>query len=161
MKAIESWIRNISALQKNKPVQTVNYQRAMPNIDSLMQVWTPEFEELLKEVNENNNFYFKFLNNFIFFFKKKVSLPSPELNVDLSTYVDIICALLDIPVYKSKIQSIHVLLTLFSEFKNSEHFKNPSHQLANPYASANFGKQADGKRRAGSGKYGTDQLVID
>lgn len=22
----------------------------MPNIDSLMQVWTPEFEELLKEV---------------------------------------------------------------------------------------------------------------
>ncbi len=78
----------------------------------------------------------------------------------MSTYVDIICALLDIPVYKSKIQSIHVLLTLFSEFKNSEHFKNPSHQSVNPYASASF-KQSDGKRRAGSGKYGTDQLVID
>ncbi len=27
LKAIDSWIRNISALQKNKPVQTVNYQR--------------------------------------------------------------------------------------------------------------------------------------
>lgn len=23
----------------------------MPNIDSLMQIWTPEFEELLKEVS--------------------------------------------------------------------------------------------------------------
>ena len=27
IKAIDSWIRNINALQKNKPVQTVNYQR--------------------------------------------------------------------------------------------------------------------------------------
>jgi intraflagellar transport protein 46 len=70
----------------------------MPDIDSLMQVWPPEYEELLKEI----------------------SLPSSELNVDLNSYVDIICALLDIPVYKSRIQSVHVLLTLFSEFKNSE-----------------------------------------
>ena len=50
-KAIDSWIKNISALQKNKPVQSVNYQRAMPSIESLMQVWPPEFEDLLKEVN--------------------------------------------------------------------------------------------------------------
>lgn len=97
-KAIDNWIKSISALQKNKPVQSVNYQRAMPSIDSLMQIWPHEFEELLKEV----------------------SLPSPELNVDLNTYVDIICALLDIPVYKSRVQSIHVLLSLYSEFKNSE-----------------------------------------
>lgn len=101
-KAIDSWIRNISALQKNKPIQTVNYQKPMPSIDSLMREWPPEFEELLKEV----------------------SLPSPELDVDLNTYADILCALLDIPVYKSRVQSIHALLNLFSEFKNSEHFKN-------------------------------------
>lgn len=126
-KAIDSWIRNISALQKNKPVQTVNYQRTMPNIDNLMQVWTPEFEELLKEV----------------------TLPSPELNVDLNTYTDIICSLTDIPVYKSRTQSIHVLFTLFSEFKNSEHFKNG--------ASANFKGYGDSKRKGGN----ADQLVID
>lgn len=70
----------------------------MPSIDSLMREWPPEFEELLKEV----------------------SLPSPELDVDLNTYADILCALLDIPVYKSRVQSIHALLNLFSEFKNSE-----------------------------------------
>lgn len=126
-KAVDSWIRNISALQKNKPVQTVNYQKTMPNIDSLMQVWSPEFEELLKEV----------------------SLPSPELNVDLNTYTDIICSLLDIPVYKSRTQSIHVLFTLFSEFKNSEHFKNPT-------ASTNF-RNYDSKKRGD----GADQLVIE
>jgi hypothetical protein len=97
-KAIDSWIKNISALQKNKPTQAVNYQRAMPSIESLMQIWPQEYEDLLKEL----------------------SLPSSELNVDLNTYVDIICALLDIPVYKSRIQSIHVLFSLFSEFKNSQ-----------------------------------------
>ncbi|CAF0871909.1 unnamed protein product [Brachionus calyciflorus] len=129
-KAIDNWIKSISALQKNKPVQTVNYQRAMPNIDALMQVWPAEFEDLLKEV----------------------SLPSSELNVDLNTYVDIICALLDIPVYKSRIQSIHVLLSLYSEFKNSEHFRNPG-QTMNPFASF---KGNDTK-----GAKGSDRLVLD
>lgn len=70
----------------------------MPSIDNLMREWPPEFEELLKEV----------------------SLPSPELDVDLNTYADILCAMLDIPVYKNRIQSIHVLLSLYTEFKNSE-----------------------------------------
>lgn len=70
----------------------------MPSIDAMMQEWPPEFEDLLKEV----------------------SLPSPELDVDLNTYTDILCSLLDIPVYKSRIQSIHYLLNLFNEFKNSE-----------------------------------------
>ena len=71
-KAIDSWIKNISDLQKNKPVQIVNYQRsvnnsrylinsvfnykeaiifrAMPDIETLMQQWPPEYEDLLKEV---------------------------------------------------------------------------------------------------------------
>ena len=70
----------------------------MPDIESLMQVWPPEFEDLLKEVNP----------------------PSPELQVDLPTYTDLVCALADIPVYKSKVQSLHLLFSLFSEFKNSE-----------------------------------------
>jgi intraflagellar transport protein 46 len=49
-KAIDSWIKNISALQKNKPIQTVNYKRAMPSIEHLMQIWPQEYEDLLKEV---------------------------------------------------------------------------------------------------------------
>ena len=30
-----------------------------------------------------------------------------------------VTAILDIPIYKSKVQSLHVLFSLYSEFKNS------------------------------------------
>jgi len=32
----------------------------------------------------------------------------------------LLVALLDIPVYKSRVQSLHVLFTLYAEFKNSQ-----------------------------------------
>ncbi|EJW76438.1 hypothetical protein WUBG_12652, partial [Wuchereria bancrofti] len=50
-------------------------------------------------------------------------LPSAALDVSLEDYVDICLALLDIPVQKSRIQSLHVLFTLFAEFRNSQHFR--------------------------------------
>ena len=34
-----------------------------------------------------------------------------------------VAALLDIPIHKSKIESLHVLFSLFVEFKNSQHFR--------------------------------------
>ncbi|KAG9351526.1 hypothetical protein JZ751_022777 [Albula glossodonta] len=113
-KAIENWIESISELHRSKPPATVHYTRQepmdlklhmlhmpMPDIDTLMQEWPPEFEELLG----------------------KVSLPTADINCDLGEYIDIICGILDIPVYKSRIHSLHVLFTLYSEFKNSQHFK--------------------------------------
>ncbi len=39
-------------------------------------------------------------------------------------YAKIICAMLDIPVHGSVTQSLHVLFTLYSEFKNNPHFGN-------------------------------------
>ncbi|XP_029139353.1 intraflagellar transport protein 46 homolog [Protobothrops mucrosquamatus] len=100
-KAVESWIESISELHRCKPPATVHYARPMPDIDTLMQEWTPEFEELLG----------------------KVSLPTAEVNCSLAEYTDIICAILDIPVYKGHIQPLHTLFSLYSEFKNSQHFK--------------------------------------
>ncbi|XP_051494648.1 intraflagellar transport protein 46 homolog isoform X5 [Apus apus] len=100
-KAIESWIESISELHRCKPPATVLYTRPMPDIESLMQEWSPEFEELLG----------------------KVGLPTAEMSCDLPEYIDMICAILDIPVYKSQIQPLHVLFSLYSEFKNSQHFK--------------------------------------
>ncbi|XP_043854459.1 intraflagellar transport protein 46 homolog isoform X4 [Dromiciops gliroides] len=52
-----------------------------------------------------------------------VSLPTADIDCSLAEYIDIICAILDIPVYKSRIQSLHLLFSLYSEFKNSQHFK--------------------------------------
>ncbi|XP_022250146.1 intraflagellar transport protein 46 homolog [Limulus polyphemus] len=73
----------------------------MPDIDTLMQEWSPEFEEMLKNVG----------------------LPSADIECSLEQCVKIVCSLLDIPVYKSMVQSLHVLFTLFSEFQNLQHFK--------------------------------------
>nr|XP_019571906.1 PREDICTED: intraflagellar transport protein 46 homolog isoform X4 [Rhinolophus sinicus] len=100
-KAIDTWIESISELHRSKPPATVHYTRPMPDIDMLMQEWSPEFEELLG----------------------KVSLPTAEIDCSLAKYVDMICAILDIPIYKSRIQSLHLLFSLYSEFKNSQHFK--------------------------------------
>jgi len=106
-KHIDNWIDNIRELHRSKPPPNVHYSKNMPEIDTLMQEWPPEFENLLKEVG----------------------LPTAELDCDLSEYVDIISAILDIPIYKNssqhneKIQALHVLFTLYSEFKNSQHFR--------------------------------------
>lgn len=101
-RAVESWINSISELHRQKPPQSVHYSKAMPDIETLMQEWPAEFEEAL-----NNT-----------------ELPSADLDVSLKEYVDIICALLDIPVHKSRVQSLHLLFTLYSEFKSSQHFKS-------------------------------------
>ncbi|CAG5123981.1 unnamed protein product, partial [Candidula unifasciata] len=107
-KHIENWIENIRELHRSKPPANVHYSRNMPDIDTLMQEWPPEFEQLLKEVE----------------------LPTAELDCDLGEYVEIITSILDIPVYKNsshhneKIQALHVLFTLYSEFKNSQHFRS-------------------------------------
>ncbi|KAG1680257.1 Intraflagellar transport protein 46 [Nymphon striatum] len=99
---IDAWIQSIGDLHRTKPPASLHYTKNMPDIDGLMQEWPSEFEELLKEAD----------------------IPSAELDCDLSEYVDILCAFLDIPVYKSKVQSLHMFLSLYSQFKNSQHFKN-------------------------------------
>ena len=48
--------------------------------------------------------------------------PTADFECDLTVFVDIICTLLDIPVYRSRIQSLHVLFSLYSAFKQSQHF---------------------------------------
>ena len=72
---------------------------------------------------------------------KESGIPTAEFDGDLTTYADLCCALLDIPVYKSRykteliftvtkkvictyfrVQSLHVMFTLFAAFKNSQHF---------------------------------------
>ena len=44
-------------------------------------------------------------------------------DVDLSSFVQIVCNVLDIPVYDNPIEALHVLFTLLLEFKNNPAFK--------------------------------------
>jgi len=103
-KAINSWIDNMEELHRNKPPQNVHYSKSMPDIDLLMQEWPSEVENLLSEM----------------------ALPSADLDCSLPTYIDMICSILDIPVHNSRIQSLHVLFSLYSAFKELHHFQDKS-----------------------------------
>eukprot|EP00050_Salpingoeca_kvevrii_P012876 m.25381 g.25381 ORF g.25381 m.25381 type:complete len:353 (-) comp4425_c0_seq1:92-1150(-) len=98
---VENWVQSITELHRQKPPQSVHYTSEMPDIESLMQEWPADFEAALS----------------------KLSLPDADLDVSLPQFVDIICSLLDIPVHESRIQSLHLLFSLFVEFKNSQHFR--------------------------------------
>merc|ERR1712228_4819 len=73
----------------------------MPDIEQLMQVWPAEFEEYLQQN------------------------PLPEmtdLNLDLPQYIRVIAAILDVPVHNQLTETLHVIFTLYSEFKTNQHF---------------------------------------
>ncbi|XP_026179357.1 intraflagellar transport protein 46 homolog [Mastacembelus armatus] len=99
-RVVDSWVESIGALHRSKPPASVHYARPMPDIDSLMQEWPAELEELLG----------------------RLQLPPARLHCSLPQYADIICSLLDIPVYGSRIQSLHLLFSLYLEFRDSQHF---------------------------------------
>jgi len=100
-KAITGWINSISDLHRHKPAPSVRYSKPMPDIESLMQIWPAPIEELL----EHN------------------PLPGEDISLDLASYVRTTCAMLDIPVYGSLTESLHVLFTLYSDFKSNVHFQ--------------------------------------
>ncbi|ETV92701.1 hypothetical protein H310_13135 [Aphanomyces invadans] len=102
VKEIDRWIKSISDLHRTKPPPQVHYTKTMPDIETLMQVWPEEFEELLS----------------------KTQLPHADLDVTVDQYTRVICAILDIPVYKNVYESLHVLFTLYLEFRSNQHFMN-------------------------------------
>jgi intraflagellar transport protein 46 len=99
--AIDKWINNINELHRTKPPPQVHYHRNMPDIESLMEVWPDGFEAALG----------------------KIPLPPPDLDLTLPEYVRILCSILDIPVYENPIESLHVMFTLFTDFRNNPHFQ--------------------------------------
>ncbi|XP_069033275.1 intraflagellar transport protein 46 homolog isoform X2 [Embiotoca jacksoni] len=98
-RAVDRWVESIGALHRSKPAASVQYGRPMPDIDSLMQEWPVEMEELLL----------------------RLQLPAARLHCSLQLYTDIICSLMDIPVY-SRVASLHLLFSLYLEFRDSQHF---------------------------------------
>jgi intraflagellar transport protein 46 len=100
-KEIENWVRRIDDLNRSKPAPVVQYSRRMPDIEQLMQVWPAEFEDYLQ------------------------SNPLPdlsELDIDLPDYIRLVASVLDVPVYNQLTESLHVIFTLYSEFKSNQHF---------------------------------------
>jgi len=110
-KEIDNWVKRIHELNRSKPAPVVQYSRRMPDIEQLMQVWPAEFEEYLQQN----------------------PLPDlSDLDVDLPSYIKLMAAILDIPVYSQITETLHVIFTLYSEFKSNQHFSKTD-------AGGNFG----------------------
>jgi len=117
-KEIENWVKRIDDLNRSKPAPTVQYSRRMPDIEQLMQVWPAEFEEYLQQN----------------------PLPElSELDLELADYIKLIASVLDVPVYSQITETLHVIFTLYSEFKSNQHFSKTGDNTGNfggadPYA---------------------------
>lgn len=53
-----------------------------------------------------------------------MSLPTADTELSLEEFARVACALLDIPVHGSLVQSLHVLFTLYHEFRSNVHFQS-------------------------------------
>ncbi|KRZ24014.1 Intraflagellar transport protein 46 -like protein [Trichinella pseudospiralis] len=76
---IDRWIQNVTSLRHSK-AQAAKFRslEPMPDIETLMQEWPPEFEQLLS--------------------KKK--LHTVGFSLSLEEYADFVCAVFDVPVYE-------------------------------------------------------------
>jgi len=107
-KTVDSWIASITELHRNKPPQSIQYSKPMPDINLLMQEWPGGVEEMFKTIE----------------------LPGADLDVELKTYVSIVCAILDIPIHRSKIEALHLMFSLYVEFKNLQFFRSDDDKKA-------------------------------
>lgn len=108
-KRIDSWISEITKLNKSKPAQTVQFSRPMPDTESIMAQWPSNLDTKLKSLLGSNSI-----------------IPSADnLDCSLEDYSKIVCSLFDIPVHETSndvndnilIQSLHVLFSTYSQFK--------------------------------------------
>ena len=85
LKVVDKWIQDIEELHRAAPAPSLQYTKPMPGVDALLAVWPHQLQTLLSQA----------------------TLPSAALEVSLESYVDLLCCMLDIPVYKSRIQVCH------------------------------------------------------
>ncbi|CAN0065808.1 unnamed protein product, partial [Phaeothamnion confervicola] len=83
----------------------------MPDIDTLMEVWPVELEDLLSGPGG-----------------AAAAFPPPSIELSLDEYCRLACVLLDVPVHDGAgggglIESLHLLFTLYMEFKANQHFQ--------------------------------------
>jgi len=101
---IDKWIQDIQDIHRKRPSVNVHYKHAMPDIEPLLQLWPGDFEDLLS--------------------RPDIEMPPAKIDLELYQYVQLICNILDIPVYDNIIDSLHLLFTLYSEFNANQHFQS-------------------------------------
>jgi intraflagellar transport protein 46 len=112
-KRVESWIDEITELNRSKPAQTVTFSKPMPDVESIMTAWPEKTERVLRQ--------------------SQIMPSAEELDCSLEQYAKMVCTMFDVPVYEGNpsdsrkpdnqlIQSLHVLFSTYSQFKQLEIF---------------------------------------
>ena len=100
---IQAWMNNVEVIHKSNPLPTVTYSKPMPNLATLLKVWPSDFEAALANLE----------------------LPTGDINLDVSQFAKLACAICDIPVHDNKlIESLHMLFSLYTELKSNSHFQH-------------------------------------
>ncbi|TNJ28991.1 Intraflagellar transport protein IFT46/ FAP32 [Giardia muris] len=95
-KNVDQWIAKIDELhQRIGGTSEYNYRIAIP--ENIMHLWEPQFLELLE----------------------RVRLPTADIDLTTEEYARVICAILDIPVGESIIESLHMLFTNYMDIQDS------------------------------------------
>jgi intraflagellar transport protein 46 len=99
-KALDSWLESLEEIHRNRPPPSIIYSHKMPELEDLMELWPPQFEEALAAV----------------------LLPTADIDLSFDEYAKVICALLEIPVKANLIESLHHLFALYSSFAGNDYF---------------------------------------
>lgn len=99
-KSLTSFLESYDDISRNRAAPNMVYSYKMPDMEELMEFWPEELEKAFD------------------------SLPLPNAELDLSTeeYIKVICAMLDIPVKGNIVESLHVLFSLYQQFKENTYF---------------------------------------
>ncbi|KAI8591654.1 intraflagellar transport complex B protein 46 [Geranomyces variabilis] len=115
-RALGQWIKSMGAIKGHATAEAVHYSNKMPDVEKLMEQWPEEVESAFKA--------------------GEVDIPPAEIDLPLPDYSQLMCNMIDIPVYPSPhgakrkdtetrahIEALHVFFTLYLEFNSSAHFK--------------------------------------
>ena len=109
-KALASFLESYDEILRNRAAPNMTYSFKIPDIEELMQPWPDEMESALQSL----------------------PLPSAELDLTLEEYAKVVCALLDIPVKGNIVESLHLMFTLYQQFKECNYFTNAGSRGSTP-----------------------------
>mgnify|MGYP001147653087 CR=1 FL=1 len=101
-KALASFLESYDEISRNRAAPNIAYSYKMPEMEELMQFWPDELEKAFSVL----------------------PMPSADLDLSLDEFIRVVCALLDIPVKGNVVESLHVLFTLYQQFKENHYFTN-------------------------------------
>ena len=103
-KALQNFIDSYDEIQRNRAAPTMTYSYKMPDLEELMEVWPEEMEKAFDSL----------------------PLPSADMDLTVDEYAKVICAMLEIPVKGNLVESLHVMFSLYNEFKQNQYFNAAS-----------------------------------